>query len=180
MAKLKRPVCEPRPLGVGQELHHDGRGGERQCRSGNERRPHVKAHGQCPAGDGEEAQHHLQAAQPEDQPPHRVEPFEGQLQANEEEQEDNAQLSNVAQAFRIADIEDFQGGNALRREAHDVRAQQNAHHEEGHHSVDPYAQKERHGKARNPQYDQEFLVVECGFRRHLSLMPPVWGTRRVM
>ena len=134
------------------------------------------------ACDGREAQHHLQTAEAEDQAPHGVEALEGQFDADQEKQEDHAQLGDVAEVFGIGNVEALQHGHGMDEVAQHVLAEQHAHHQEGHDGVDAQPEEQRHGKARHAEDDQEFLVVERSLCRHAAPPPcgAVWGRRAIM
>ena len=73
---------------------------------------------------------HLQRAEPEHQAAHGDEPLERQLEPDDEQQEDDAQLGDGAEALLLRDGDPVQRRDVARQRAEPVRAEHGAGDEE--------------------------------------------------
>ena len=101
----------------------------------------------------------LQSAQSKDQAAHGVQPFEGQFEPDEKEEEDHAQFAHLGDALPVMDNEGLERREDPGKLAQHVGAQEYADHQVGQHGIDADSQEQGHHQPGNPQDDEELLVM---------------------
>ena len=132
-------------------LHHlqgEGRRGQRQREAGEQRRLPGKSNQQADAGEHRSGQQDLRAAEPEYGVAHGPKPLRAQLQADQEQQQDDAELGEVQDLLRLVVGE---------RPADRVGAEQHADDEVAEHGADAEPARQRPGDGEGGEQDR-YLV----------------------
>ena len=98
---MARGRCELAALG--QQLHDDGRRGQREAQAEHHGGIHTIAPGIGDAANEECGDQHLSSPKTEDQSAHRPEPAQGEFQADGEEQKDDTEFGEWGHALDVAD-----------------------------------------------------------------------------
>ena len=143
-----------------QHFHDEGGRGERQAGADDQRRRRRLAEPQ-----GAEADHHrreqaLQAAQPEHQAAHGEQAPHRQFEADEEQQEDDAQVGDEGDLLLAGDGEPVDGPRIVGQTAQAMRSQRGADGEETQDGTDFQAVDHRGDDGRGAQDDEGILEDE--------------------
>ena len=106
------------------------------------------------AADHGRAQHHLQAAQPEHQTAHGDEALVGQLQADQEQQEDDAELGDPGDVLGVDDRDPVEERERALKGAQAERAEDRAGRQVAQHRVHAPALHQRHDDAGGAEHHQ--------------------------
>ena len=161
---------------VGQDLHHDRRGGKRSRSAEDDRVLRFEAERAQDCGDRRRGDDDLQSAQSEDQPLHGLQAFERHFQADEEKQEDDAELAQRGDCLGIGDHQRIEGRNDGRQLTQNIGIEKDADQQEAQNGIDAQLQEQRHDEAGGCENDKEFLVVgdalgSHGFRIYCLRIP---------
>ena len=157
--KLARPTVVVQTFLVRQQFEHDRGRRQRQARAEDHRFRGRPAEQQGHAGEQRRGQQHLQAAKAEHQPPHRQQTMQRQLETDQEQQEDDAELGNAVDIPGIADGEPEQRRIFLIERAEPERPEQRAGAEIAEHRTQAEAAHHRHHDARRAEHDQRVAVI---------------------
>ena len=132
------------------------------------------------AADDGRAQDDLQAAQPEHQPAHGHEALEGQLQADQEHQEHDAELGDAGDVLGVGDRDPVEERARFPERAQAERPEDRAGRQVAQHRAHAPALHERHDDAGGAEHHQRVAVgidIE-GLRGHGALVVAISGLVR--
>ena len=150
---------------IGQQLEHDGRRRQGEARADDDGRRRTPAGERYDAGDRRGAEQELQAAEPEHQPAHGDEALEGELQADQEQQEHDAQLGEGGHVVLVDHGQPVERRDLLLEGAEPQRPKDGTRTQIAEHRGQPEAAPQRHDDAGRAQHDEGVAVgvdVECG------------------
>ena len=166
------------PLAFGEDRNHDRRRGERKGRADDERggRRLAKRIGDRRQDQGR--RHDLREAEPEDEPAHRLQSFEGQFQPHREQKGHDAEFGHPADRLDIGEGERAQPGRLLGKPAKTVRTERQPRQHVSEHRADAQPEEQRRHHARRHQEQQRFLIsreIEGLVQEGLSAAPLARG-----
>ena len=160
-----------------QQLHHDGGRGQGEAGADHQGGGGRLAGPQRQPADRGRGQHHLQAAQAEHQAAHGEQAPQRQFEADEEQQEDDAEIGDEGDLFLAGHGEPIHHRRMLGQPAEAVGTEQRTDHEIAQHRAHLEARQQRRHHRRRRQNDQRVLegmyIADGRHRAKHRRWPPI-------